>query len=40
MHYFLWVIGGLVAWCLFGYVYCVLFVDDEEDEEYQECPYE
>lgn len=39
--YFLYGLGGLVAWLLFGYCYCVFFVDDEEDEsEYQECPYD
>ncbi|MEN3754944.1 hypothetical protein ABC733_26660 [Mangrovibacter sp. SLW1] len=40
MMVLLWIVGGLVAWCLFGYVWCHLFVDDDEDDEHQECPYE
>jgi hypothetical protein len=39
MEYVLWGVAALVGWLLFGYVWCVWFVDDEEDE-YQECPYD
>lgn len=41
MIYILYTLGALFGWLLFGYFYCILFVDDEEDEnEYQECPYD
>lgn len=39
MEYVLWGVVALVGWLLLGYFWCVWFVDDEEDE-YQECPYD
>lgn len=39
MHYLLWFFGGLGAWLLFGFIWCRLF-DKEDEDEYQECPYE
>lgn len=40
MHYVLWSLLAIVVWLLFGYYWCVWFVDDEEEEEYQDCPYD
>ncbi|CAH3661153.1 Uncharacterised protein [Enterobacter hormaechei] len=38
---FLYVIGAVFCWWLFGYLYCLWFVDDDDEEnEYEECPYE
>ncbi|MCE0812953.1 hypothetical protein [Buttiauxella sp. S04-F03] len=39
MEYVLWGVVALVGWLLLGYFWCVWFVDDEDDE-YQECPYD
>ncbi|KNC92106.1 hypothetical protein GM31_00240 [Trabulsiella odontotermitis] len=40
MQCFIWFIGGFFIWFIVGYVYSTFIADDEEDEEYQECPYE
>ena len=39
MQYVLWGVAALVVWLLAGYFWCLGFVDDEEDD-YQECPYD
>ncbi|ESM48735.1 hypothetical protein L400_01021 [Enterobacter hormaechei] len=39
MTYLLWVVGGLVAWGIIGFIWCHWFADDDDDE-YQECPYD
>jgi hypothetical protein len=39
MTYLLWIVGGLLAWGIVGFIWCRWFTDDDDDE-YQECPYE
>lgn len=40
MSILFWILGGLMAWCTFGCIWLKIFPDEEESEEYQECPYE
>ncbi|MER1488900.1 hypothetical protein KC915_24970 [Enterobacter hormaechei] len=38
MTILLWIVGGLAAWWLFGFCWLRLFVGDETDKDYEECP--
>lgn len=41
MTYLLWGLGVLAVWIAFGYCWCRWVAGpDEEDDEYQECPYD
>lgn len=40
MTIILWIVGGLAAWWLFGFCWLRLFVGDETDKDYEECPYD
>lgn len=40
MTILLWIVGGLAAWWLFGFCWLRLFVGDETDKDYEECPYD
>ncbi len=37
----LWVLAVLCLWGLFGYLWCIFVVKEtDEDDKYEECPYE
>jgi len=40
MTILLWIVGGLTAWCLFGFCWLKLFAVDETENDYEECPYD
>ncbi|WP_267238640.1 hypothetical protein [Enterobacter cloacae] len=40
MTILIWVVGGLAAWCFFGFCWLRLFAGDETENDYEECPYD